>query len=142
MRTLKTVIKVELNGSERIPYELEDHSVLVGQEQMSNYHNFCCELHWHHDLELISVTSGALMANINGVFQQIPSGEGIMINSGRFHTLYTKNSEDCEFLCAILSPNLLCGSPRLEHSFVRPFIASSAPDFFPLCPEVPWQSES
>lgn len=68
-------------------------------------------------------------------------GNGIAINANRFHSLYSKGGAECEFLCAILNPSLICCSARLEQAFVRPFTAPGAPDAFPLSSELLWQKD-
>lgn len=138
---MKTNLALRADGSEAVAYDYTDHFVFTAEDKLSNYHNLCCGLHWHEELELIRVLSGVMLLNVSGTTYQIKEGEGALINSNRFHSLFSKSQDDCEFHCAILSPSLLCGSHRLEREFVLPFTASCSPDYFALSPEVPWQSE-
>lgn len=138
---MKTKLALRADGSEAVTYDYADHFVFTGRDKLSNYHNLCCDLHWHEELELIRILSGVMLLNVNGTTYRIKEGEGALINSNRFHSLFSKSQDDCEFHCAILSPSLLCGSHRLEREFVLPFTASCSPDYFALSPEVSWQSE-
>lgn len=139
---MKTNLALRADGSETIAYDYADHFVFTGRDKLSNYHNLSCGLHWHEELELIRILSGTMLLNVSGTVYRIKEGEGALINSNRFHSLFSKGQADCEFHCAILSPSLLCGSHRLEREFVLPFTAPCSPDFFPLDPKISWQGEA
>lgn len=51
--------------SEMVHYDFESCPVYIRKSLLSSYHNFEAPVHWHSDIELISVLSGNMNYYIN-----------------------------------------------------------------------------
>lgn len=98
---------------------------------MSHYPNYAAESHWHDDIELILVTSGEMKYNINGEIVSLKENEGLFVNSRQVHFGFSENQTECEFLCILFHPVILCMSKSFETEFVLP-VLEKASAFIPL----------
>ena len=60
-------------------------------------------LHWHEELQFISVFSGTLLYNVEGKEFQLRQSESILINSSKIHGAIPK-TELVEYICIDFSP--------------------------------------
>ncbi len=141
--------------SERIRYNNPDYPVYMRRGLLSLYPDFRALNHWHNDVEFICVLSGQMKYNVNGEITELKTGDGLFVNSGQMHFGFSDDSQDaensaaphhtpaqdCDFLCIILHPMLLCSVFPFESDFVTPLIQNSRMPFLKLCPEVTWQNE-
>ncbi|WP_127341772.1 helix-turn-helix domain-containing protein [Enterococcus faecalis] len=74
------------------------------------YHRFLIKerhdeitLHWHEELQFISVFSGTLLYNVEGKEFQLRQSESILINSSKIHGAIPK-TELVEYICIDFSP--------------------------------------
>lgn len=51
-------------------------------------------LHWHRELEFNLVLSGTVLAQIDGVVYEVPTGDGIFVNSNVLHITKAKHPEE------------------------------------------------
>lgn len=65
--------------------------------------------------------------NVNGTVIPLPKGVGIFINSKQMHFGFSKDHQDCLFLCIVFNPTLLCVNAALEEEYVTPIIDSNHP---------------
>lgn len=124
--------------SEKIPYDSPDYPIYIFREFLSNYPNYyTAPSHWHDDIELIAVLDGEMDYNVNGEIARLEKGAGIFVNAGQMHFGFSGSGTECDFICAILHPMLLCASAAYEREFVLPVIRSVP--YMVLDPGTLWQ---
>lgn len=77
---------------------------------LSTYPDYSAISHWHEDLEFILIKKGKMTYNVNGELIELSKSSGIMVNSRQLHYGFSKEHEECEFICILLSPELLKGN--------------------------------
>lgn len=124
--------RVTLNSdrSEKIHYDSAEFPSYIRSSFLSQYPNFSADSHWHDDIEFIYIVSGHMIYNINGNNVRISEGNGIFVNSRQFHYGFSDDHTECEFLCILLHPILLCSSQYIEQKYVLPFLSNAG---FPYC---------
>ncbi len=132
------MIEIKKDGSEKVKYDYDGYYAYIRRAFLSIYPNFAADSHWHDDLEFIYVISGAMTYNVNGKIIEIESGNGIFVNSRQLHFGYSVTKEECDFICILLHPMLLCTSQSIDRSFVAPVISDSAIPYILLNHLVDW----
>lgn len=127
--------------SEMVHYDFESCPVYIRKSLLSSYHNFEAPVHWHSDIELISVLSGNMNYYINGEIIDIRQGDGIFINSRQLHYGFSKNKEECEFICILVHPLMLCITQAIEQKYVAPLLKDENISYAKLSADVPWKKE-
>lgn len=96
-------------------------------------------IHWHDDVEFIYVLKGTThyeMADTNVVMRE---GEGIFVNSRQLHLIHADKDEDCELLCLIFHPIVLCSTAYITDNYVKPLIENSNVPYVHLKSSIAWQ---
>lgn len=127
--------------SERVRYDFADYPIYIRRSLLSEYPGQKAPNHWHDDIEFISVLSGRMKYYINGEIFDLCGGEGIFVNSGQMHFGFSYQNRECDFLCILFHPMLLCSSFSLEKDFVLPLLRNNGLPFLALDSGVPWQQE-
>lgn len=136
---MEVSIELAANKLEKINYDYPDYPFYVRKGILSNYPNFAAPDHWHDAVELIAVISGHMNYNVNGVISQLFAGQGIIVNAGQMHFGYSDQLSECEFICALLHPMVLCSIPSFEKDFIEPVVSNSKAPYIFLSPEFVWQ---
>lgn len=124
--------------SEIFFYQTADFPMLAETGKMSQYPNHTALSHWHDDVEFSLILSGGMRYSVNGQTFSLKPGEGIFINSRQLHSHFSSPEEDCEYLCVLLHPTLLCSSPYIERTFVAPILSNPGFPYYLLREEIPW----
>lgn len=124
--------------SERVTYDKADFPVYIRKGKLSSYPSYAADSHWHDDIELLLVLTGQMQYNVNGDIIPLHQGEGIFINSRQVHFGYSQEKKECEFICVLLHPLLLCSSRTLEQKYVSPLLSNDTIPFCHLKPETTW----
>ena len=95
-------------------------------------------IHWHDEVELIYVLSGDIRYLINGERIVLRAGEGVFVNSRQLHRILG-GTKECELLCLIFSPMLLCTSKYVTGKFVQPVLSAENLPYIFLKSDVEWQ---
>ena len=114
----------EKDDSENVNYNVKGYPVYIRKSCLSRYPNYSCISHWHEDLEFIIVLSGSMRYNVNGEIIDLMEGNGIFVNSRRFHYGYSENATECEFVCILLHPSLFCVNEYFENLYINPIIGN------------------
>lgn len=128
------------NGSEQIQYDSLESSLYVRRGKLSDYPNYAAVSHWHEELEFIAVLSGGMEYSVDGAVIPLSEGEGIFVNSRRLHYGFSSSRGECDFICVLLHPMLLCSTGELEKRFVRPVLQGDIP-YLRLSRDIGWQAE-
>ncbi len=137
------MLSVELKDdlSEIVHYTFEDYPIYIRRALLSSYNNFEAPPHWHDDIEFIAVLHGEMNYNVNGEIISIKQGEGIFVNSKQLHCGFSKTKSECDFICVLIHPMLLCISQKLEQKYVVPLLKNQNAPYIKLAVDVPWQKE-
>lgn len=127
--------------AEHVNYNLKEYPAYIRKDFLSYYPNYSAISHWHGDLEFIVVLSGSITFQVNGQNFPIESGNGIMVNSRQVHRGYSPEHRECEFICILLHPLLLCVNDYFAKRYVNPIINNSSQPCLLLLQEIPWQKQ-
>lgn len=119
------LINIKDDYSEKVRYDYPDFPVYIRRCLLSVFPNFTADRHWHDDVEFIYAVSGNMKYNINGTVVDINEGNGIFVNSKQLHYGFSDGTE-CDFICILFHPLLLCTSISLEERFVKPLSQGGA----------------
>lgn len=132
------MIDLKEDRSERVKYDYPDFPIYIRRGLLSAFPNYTADSHWHDDIELIAVITGEMLYNINGHIVTLREGEGILVNAKQFHYGFSKTKTDCDFICILFHPLLLCVTKMFETDYVNPILNSGIP-YFHLSPNLNWQ---
>ncbi len=127
--------------SEIVHYDFEEYPIYVRKALLSLYDNYEAPPHWHDDIEFIYVLSGEMNYNVNGEIVTVKQGDGIFVNSRQLHYGFSKSKSECEFICILIHPILLCVSHAFEQDFVLPLLSNQNIPYIKLSADIQWQSE-
>lgn len=136
---MSVIIELKSDRSEKVPYNFSDFPAYIRRAVLSNYFNYTAVSHWHEDVEFIAVVSGEMQYNINGETVRLAAGDGIFVNSGQLHYGYSKEHKECQFICVLLHPMLLCLTQGVEQSYVAPVIDNEGYSYQLLHRETEWE---
>lgn len=125
--------------SEKVLYDYSDYPIYIRRSLLSSYPGYTAPSHWHDDIEFILILSGKMQYNVNGETLLLHEGEGVLVNARQMHFGFSDFKEECDFICILLHPMLLCITPAYERDFVQPLINHPALPFIHLRPDTPWQ---
>lgn len=128
--------------SEHVDYNRKEYPFYIRRGLLSTYPNHSAVSHWHEDLEFIVILSGHMVYNVNGTAVALPEGSGIFVNSRQFHHGYSTDYAECEFICIILHPLLLCINEFFENTYVQPVISNTEHPYQLFSEDVPWQKQT
>ncbi len=134
-------IDVRADGSEKVKYDYDGYYAYIRKSVLSIYPNFAANGHWHDDLEFMYILSGTMQYNINGEIITIEKGNGIFINARQMHYGFSALKQECEYICILLHPILLCTSGSIDRDFVSPFIYDNSIPYILLDKGTYWQKE-
>lgn len=77
--------------------------------------------------------------NVNGEIITLKKGEGIFINTRQLHFGYSKNKEECSFICVLLHPILLCSSKSIEQKYIKPILSNNNISFYHFTQNNEWE---
>lgn len=132
-------MRLNADGSESVPYDNPVFPFYIRPGFLSSYDNFSALSHWHDDIELIYVQEGHMWYNVSGQIIRLEAGEGIFVNSRQLHYGFSKDYQECTFLCLVIHPSLLSASSYLDKAFVSPLLGSASLPYCLLRANVPWQ---
>jgi len=137
------MLSIDMNDdcSEIVHYDFEEYPIYIRKALLSSYNNFEAPPHWHNDIEFIAVLQGEMNYNINGEVITIGPNEGVIVNSRQLHYGFSQTKADCEFICILIHPLMLCVSRAFEEKFVVPLLENQNMPYIKLSNSIEWQSE-
>lgn len=108
--------------SETVAYNNPLFPAYIRPGMLSYYPNYSAVSHWHEDLEFIVVRRGSMTYNVNGKLIDLTEGSGIMVNSRQLHYGFSPQHTECEFVCILLSPQLLSGNEWFYQNYIESVI--------------------
>lgn len=107
------------DSSETVAYNNPLFPAYVRYRFLSSYPDYSAVSHWHRDLEFILVKRGEMTYNVNGELIKLSEGSGIMVNSRQLHYGFSAEHNECEFICILLSAELLHGNEWFYQNFIE-----------------------
>lgn len=133
-------IDIKDDYSERVKYDYSEYPIYIRRGHLSNFPNYAAESHWHEDIELIVALSGEMQYNVNGEIVILNEGEGIIVNAKQLHHGFYKKRRECEFICILFHPILMCLTNTADNDYASQILESGAP-YFHLSTSVDWQNK-
>lgn len=112
--------------SETVAYNNPLFPAYVVYGFLSSYPDYSAISHWHKDLEFILVKKGAMTYNVNGRLIELTEGCGIMVNSRQLHYGFSAEHHECEFICILLSTELLLENSWFYQNCIEPVTENSS----------------
>lgn len=125
--------------SENVAYNHPLFPAYARRGLLSTYPNYSAVSHWHDDLEMNILVNGSMDFNVNG--EVVKLKKGILINSRQLHFGFSKSRQECEFLCVLLHPDLLCANDWFRSKYIVPFLTRRMPPYLILSEEISWQAD-
>ena len=107
------------DASETIAYNNPLFPAYIRYGMLSRYPDYSAVSHWHRDLEFILVKKGHMTYNVNGELIELTENNGLMVNSRQLHYGFSAEHHECEFICIILSPELLQGNMWFYENYIE-----------------------
>ncbi len=117
-------LSIMQDGSERIGYQNPAFPLYVSRSDLVSFPNMAALCHWHEELELLMPLRGSLCYNINGTTVTVQEGNAIFVNSRQLHYGFSRDGQNCEYLCMAFLPQLLCVNQELCNRYVLPVVNS------------------
>lgn len=134
------MMNIRPDFSERVNYNKSESPVYIGKQLLSTYPNFSGVSHWHEDVEFAVVLSGRMCYNVNGEILPLNAGEGIFVNARQLHYAFSDDCSECEFICLVFHPIVLCASPYIERKFINPILSDRAMSYYVLHGDIGWEN--
>ncbi len=138
---MSDLLYLRVDGSEKVKYDYDDFRSYIRKSMLSVWPNYSADSHWHDDLEFISVLSGYMDYNVNGEIIRINEGQGIIVNSRQLHYGFSKEQKECEYICILLHPMLLCTTQHIDREFVSPILTDDSIPYIFLDEKTKWQGD-
>lgn len=138
---MQTLIELKDDRSEKIHYNLSDYPIYIRRALLSTYPNYAAPNHWHDDIEMIVILDGEMNYNVNGEIINLKKGHGILVNSRQMHFGFSDSRSECNFICILLHPMLLCSTSSYENDFVLPVLRNNAVPYIFLDTSITWQEK-
>lgn len=107
------------DSSETVAYNNPRFPAYVRYGFLSSYPDYTAISHWHADLEFILIKKGKMVYNVNGELIELPTNCGIMVNSRQLHYGFSTEYGECEFICILLSTELLRGNEWFYQNYIE-----------------------
>lgn len=127
------------DASETVAYNNPLFPAYIRFGRLSSYPDYSAISHWHRDLEFVSVKKGSMTYNVNGKLITLQEGSGIFVNSRQLHHGFSACRQECEFICVLLSPELLSGNNWFYDNCISPVINNPSCPCLLLEPSQIWQ---
>ncbi|MGI6239250.1 MAG: AraC family transcriptional regulator [Christensenellales bacterium] len=138
---MNTTLNLTRDHSERVPYNDPQLPIYASRGRVSRFLNSAVSVHWHDDIEFSIITAGRMSYSINGAVRTLHEGEGIFINARQFHSNFSADGTDCEYICLLFHPLMLCAHPHLEKTSVTPVLTNDALPYAIFDEKTPWKAE-
>ncbi|WP_423055529.1 helix-turn-helix domain-containing protein [Acetobacterium carbinolicum] len=100
--------------------------------------------HWHEEVEVVVVSSGAMNMSLNGMNFTLKKGDGAFINSNVLHSMQISGDEGCILNTFVFHPSLISGAAEsvFLQRYVRPLLVCDTLPCVPFYCEIEWQRQA
>lgn len=132
-------LELKDDRSEKVRYDYTEYPIYVRRALLSAYPGYAAPTHWHDDVEFIAVLSGEMQYNVNGKAVTLNENEGIFVNAKQMHFGFSAEKKECDFICILLHPLMLCATYAYERDFVLPVLHNRNAAYIKLNTDILWQ---
>lgn len=132
-------LELKDDRSEKVRYDYTDYPIYIRRALLSAYPGYAAPTHWHDDIEFIAVLSGEMQYNVNGEIVTLNKNEGIFVNARQMHFGFSAKKKECDFICILLHPLMLCATYAYERDFVLPVLYNRNAAYIKLNTDILWQ---
>lgn len=120
--SMRRKLKIMNDSAEIVQnYESCTH-MAIQKNKLSYFDNLKAICHWHDDIEIIRVFSGEMNFYVNGKVFLLKKDDILIVNSKQLHYGYSEKGADCDFLCALIHPQMFTAHQSFLEKFVKPII--------------------
>lgn len=131
--------QIKSDKSEILHYDTPDFPVFIRKNYIPQNIDFTdVPIHWHDEVEFIYVLRGNIGYLIDGKKIILHAGEGVFVNARHVHRILN-GYMDCELLCLIFSPLILCTTKLIASRMVSPILTSGKLRHIIFKETVTWQ---
>ncbi len=134
-------LEMKNDRSEKVHYDYPDYPIYIRRALLSAYSGYAAPAHWHDDIEFTVVLSGEMQYNVNGETVTLAENEGIFVNARQMHFGFSAKKTECDFICILLHPLILCATYAYERDFVLPVLKNRNAAYVKLNAGIPWQEQ-
>ncbi len=134
-------LEMKSDRSEKVHYDYPDYPIYIRRALLSAYSGYAAPAHWHDDIEFTVVLSGEMQYNVNGETVTLSENEGIFVNARQMHFGFSAKKTECDFICILLHPLLLCATYAYERDFVLPVLQNRNAAYVKLNAGITWQKQ-
>lgn len=135
---MRNPLTIHTDSSERLHYNIDDFSLYARKDFLSNY-DYKALVHWHPDLEFIYIEKGTIDFYINGHIVRINQGDGIFVNSQRFHYGFSNQHNECIFIALVISADIFTHIISAAKEYMNLTFGLKNTNYICLYHHVQWQ---
>jgi len=100
--------------------------------------------HWHEEIEVLTLRSGAARIGLHGMELDLKKGEGVFVNSNVLHSAEIVGGDGCVLNALVFHPEIVSGAAGsvFQQRYVRPLISCGSLTGIPLRSENAWEREA
>lgn len=139
----KTQISIEENQKEIKKHGDYSFPVEVSIEAIEAYEQGSFLWHWHPEIELTWIMSGAIEYHVNNQSYILTEGEGLFGNSNTLHSGYMKDAQECTYLSITFHPRFLYGYENsiLQTKYIDPIVSNDNWPSLKLEKNISWHQD-
>lgn len=121
----KNMLELNTHGSYSFPFHLQYIT-------LSDYPMGSFQCHWHPEIEIIVITEGRMLFQINQTQHELKQHDCIFVNTATLHAATMIANEECRYICLDFDPILVYGyeNSTIQAELVAPVLESKS---FPCC---------
>ena len=131
----RAMIRQRDDRSEIVNYDDPSFPSYSFEGHMDGSSTWIKKVHWHEDVEIMTILTGKMAYSINGSIVEVNVGDTIFINAKQLHYSMDIDNTYCTYIITVIHPRLLMSSPEVESEYVLPIITDSS------IPYILWHSE-
>lgn len=120
----KTELDLMKDASEIIHYDTAGIPLYIRTGNLTDYPGMRALCHWHEDIEFIRIIKGSMNYRINGRKILLRENDCLMVNAKQMHYGYSRNQENCVFICVLFHPRLFTGNSVLTQKYITPVLGN------------------
>jgi len=118
----KINLSVMKDASEYLKYNNPAIPLYVKAGNLSSFPHMEALCHWHDDIEFLLPVRGRISCHIIDKDYYIEEHNAIFINSKQMHYGYSADGSDCNYICIVFRPSLICTNTEMVNKYISPII--------------------
>jgi len=136
---MKMIRKIEFHTGtkeERLPNMSQAFPYIASCAELDKYPNRYTPWHWHKEIEIFYMKSGALVYSTSDGEYTFPEGSGGFVNSNVLHTSRGVGRKETLQFLHIFDTSFISGQKdgRIETNYIKPLVSSGSTKIIPLYP--------